>query len=149
MGDLNITQAARLTGKSLATIRRWAAQKTIPARKTEDGHWVFSSDELVAHLHAHGHELIGTRPIAGKAEQPNNQQLIGAYAEQIKTLEGLLEREQRLNDELREQLKSTTGEVFKLTAELRAFLSKETKTTPTQWIKTKVQGAFSKSGTEL
>jgi DNA-binding transcriptional MerR regulator len=148
MEEISIAQAARLSGKSQATIRRWAAQKLVPARKTDDGHWVFTRAELIAHLGAYGSELSESRAIKVTSAKPHkealNRPLIDAHVERIKTLESLLEREQRLNDELREQLKGTTAEVFKLTAELRSFLSKETKSSPTQWIRTKVQGAFSK-----
>ena len=136
MSDITISKAAQLSGKSQATIRRWAAQKIIPARKTNDGHWTFNKDELIAYLSTHSEQLIE----AGKIKQSSR-----AAQEQpvIKLLETSLERERRINDELRTQLSNATAEIFKLTQEIKAILSKDTsKTSPTRWIKTKVQEAL-------
>ena len=142
MSEISITKAAQVSGKSQATIRRWAAQKIIPARKAANGQWLFNREELINHLSAYGNELIEAGTIKKNIKSAHDQPLIAAYEKQIKLLESVLERERKTNDDLRSQLKDSISENFKLTHEIKAILSKETTASPTRWIKTKVQEAF-------
>ena len=141
MSELGIASAARLSGKSQATIRRWASQNIVPASKNSDGRWKFDKDYLLNHLKLHSQDLID----AGTIKIPSikaNEPLISALEDQIKHLEVALDRERWLNDELREQLRKTTVELFTLTQEIKAILSKESSPSPTRWLRSKVQEIF-------
>jgi DNA-binding transcriptional MerR regulator len=136
MSTISIEMAAQISGKSQATIRRWAGNNIIPAKKTEDGRWIFDKEELINYLKAHGKEMIDAKIIKQKPTNENNHSLISAYEQQIKILTTTLERERCINDELR-------SEMYKITEEIKTLLSKEPRTTsPSRWIKTKVQNAF-------
>jgi excisionase family DNA binding protein len=142
---VSIAQAAQILGKSQATIRRWAAQKTIPALKSKDGTWSFNREELIAHMSANAQSMIESKTIRRSPNQDREHQVITVYERQIDALERTIDRERKINDELREQVRQSQGEILKLTHEIRSILSNENKATLSRWIKSTAKEVFSKS----
>lgn len=144
MSEINIDQAAKLIGKSQATMRRWASQKIIPAAKSNDGSWIFNKDEILKHMSAQSQSMIDSKIIKRSSITQHEHNIISIYKRQIDILEHTIERERQINDEMRDQLKQNQSEILKLSNEIKAILTNDNQSTLSRWIKTTAKDVFSK-----
>lgn len=128
--DLTMAEAMRLTEKAESTIRAWIKSGAIEAYQDKQGWWRINRDALL-YKAAEGAQK---RPL--RAPQLNTVSQSSPQPTPLeKALTEALERERRINDELRSQVKQLEGEFIKITAELRAILSKETSGKLSRWFR--------------
>ena len=128
--DLTMADAIRLTEKAESTIRAWIKSGAIEAYQDRQGWWRINRDSLLykAAEGAQKRPLRTPQPEGGASTTPQSTPLEKALTE-------ALERERRINDELRDQVKNLEGELIKLTSELRALLNKETGGKLSRWFR--------------
>lgn len=120
-----LSDAATRLGKSPTTIRKLVNSGKIQASKDAQGrHWV-SMLEAQTYYAMKGIPRTG----ASRSQERDEHENITLLLEQNKRIERALEREERINDELRNQIRDYERERTQHMAEMRALLSKDTKTT--------------------
>lgn len=124
-----LSKAAKMSGKSTTTLRRWATEGLIEAKKTDDGQWVFNTDSLRLHL-------TKLTPKHNKLAQHLQQ---ADTNELTITLKSMLKTERERNELLEQRLIEKDEEIKKLNAEIRAILTKDNSNLLSRWIKTKVK----------
>jgi hypothetical protein len=128
--DLSMAEAIRLTEKAESTIRAWIKSCSIEAYQDRQGWWRINRDSLL-HKAAEGAQKRPPRApqLEGTASIPPQPTPLE------KALSEALERERRINDELRGQVRQLEGELLKLTSELKALLTKETSGKLSRWFR--------------
>ncbi len=130
---VTIPQAATMLEKPEGTVRDWVKKGLVRARQDSRGRWLIERDSLIVHASARAHPAAASR-----AKQAVQNVATGSgegTARYIRTLEDSLAREQRLNDELRAKNDALQSELLKLTAEMKALLSKEDKGLLSRWMR--------------
>lgn len=126
---VTLTTAAKMAGKSMTTLRRWALDGMITAEKTEDGQWAFNKDSLRLHL---------TKVTPNQKLSP--QHLAHTDADELTvTLKNTLKIERERNEFLERRLVEKDEEIKKLNAEIKAILTKDDSNLLSRWVKTKVK----------
>lgn len=123
--SLNI--AAKMAGKTTTAIRRWVTQGTVKAKKNEKGRWEVNTQSLREHLAINVPVNVGGS--SGKTSEPDLQ------SEYIRSLQSSLERERKKVDDLAENNTRLQNEILKLTHEIKAILSKDSRGLLSRWIK--------------
>jgi DNA-binding transcriptional MerR regulator len=135
---LTMSAAAKLSGKSVSTIRRWIDDGFLPAKKTQEGWRVVAHHDLMATLSRvpqdASREVKGSRPGA-TAGYPHESSLIAVIEASLKREQEALEHERRMSAELREQNKTLQSELLKLTREMQAMLSKDAGGALSRWLR--------------
>jgi hypothetical protein len=151
---VGMTEATQLADKSEATIRRLIERKLVEARKDQNGRY------QIVRLSLMGYLASSSSPASTKASRSgvtsartlskaspfvtasSDEGVIVALREQIANFKDQLNREQRLNDELRVQVKDLEREKTQHLAEMRAMLSSsESKAqSVSQWVRSKLKG---------
>ena len=126
---ISASEASKLSGKSASTIRRWARTGFIEAKKNGKGQFEYDEDSLRSYLATQPEH---TQPITAH-EEPDR--LIDSLKDALRREQDALERERRLNDELRSEVKHHQRELLKLTYEMQAILKKESGNKLSRWIK--------------
>lgn len=116
---LSVGEAAKISGKATSTIRRWILEGFLKAIQDENGWYRIKHEDLMNTLSQVTHK----QPTSESTIQ-NNYSQINENTAFIKSMQESLERERRINDEFRNQIKSLESEIFKLTHEIRAILTK-------------------------
>ncbi len=130
METLKSTEAQRLFKVNGSTIRRWAAEGRIKAEKNSEGVWLINKNSLQAAL------ATGTTKQARAAKKANIEKSSAHNSLQSSpALERILDREQKINDELRLENKKLQGEILKLTHEMQALLKREDKGLLSRWLR--------------
>ena len=130
MDTLKSTEAQRLFKINGSTIRRWAAEGRIKAQKNPEGIWLIDKKSLQAALAA------GTTKQARAAKRANKEKSAAPITPSAHpALEKILEREQKINDDLRQENKKLQGEILKLTHEMQALLKREDKGLLSRWLR--------------
>ena len=125
---LSLSEAALQSGKSETSIRNWLKSNLIKGQRGSDGCWKIERTSLFAHLSGLPQKSERSAPkvrgYGAESDQtsPQSEPLTLAYRE-------ALERERRINDELRSQIKDLEKERTQHLAEMRALLSKDAKAT--------------------
>lgn len=124
---VSLSVAAKMSERSVTTIRRWIKENQISATK-ENNEWKIETHTLKNHLA--NHHRAST--LSNSIEQRNTSE---AYTELTRSLERSLEREQRKVDRLMEQNSKLQSELLKLTYEMQSILRKESRNKLSRWIK--------------
>jgi hypothetical protein len=128
--DLTMAEAIRLTEKAESTIRAWIKSGAIEAYQDKQGWWRINRGTLLYKA------AEGAQKRPSRAPQTEGLAAISPQPSPLeKTLIEALERERRINDELRSQVKHLEGEFIKLAAELKAILNKETSGKLSRWFR--------------
>jgi len=122
---LTMAEASKLVGKAESTVRSWVRSQQVSAWQDAAGWWRIDRNSLLAHAAATasskgtdrgGGVRHGAQFEASSYPQPTPSERILTEA---------LERERRLNDELRDRLTAMENERTQHMAEMRALLSKD------------------------
>ena len=116
---IGVSDAKKLSGKSVSTIHRWCDNKYIKSRKRKDGRKILKSS-LLNHLATN----VSPTPPTKNEEIPRD--VLREKDEMIHLLK-------ESNRELREQNRELQSELIKNSHELRAILSQQTGTAPSRW----------------
>ena len=129
---VSLSEASRLLSKPENTIREWIKTSKLPAHRDSRGRWLIRHHDLMAFIvtkssvegrsgatsntgsKARTHDQLSTEP---STETSNTRY--------VRSLEDSLERERRINDELRARLAGMEQERTQHLAEMRALLSKD------------------------
>ena len=127
---VNLTVASKMAGKSTTTLRRWAKESLVKATKKDNGGWEFDTDSLKQHLAKSSVRHITNKSVIKSeiAEQKGDSELICS-------LQVSLDRERKINDDLRQENSKLQSELLKLTYEMQAILKKESGNKLSRWIK--------------
>jgi hypothetical protein len=124
--QLSLNEAAKMAGTSVSTIRRWAQQKMVTAGKDARGNWKVGKDSLHTFLATGGGFMEPTRRIRGASSHSEAESPDSSTETILNLLQEGLERERRVNDELRSMLDERERTIRTLEAEMRAILQKQT-----------------------
>ncbi len=124
---LSLHEASKMSGKSLATVRRWARENLIEAEKNSSGHWEIPTRHFKAYL-ANGVNLH-------EASMDTKDEAQAVQNEASRMLHEALNRERKINDELREQIKEKDSALLKLTFEMKAMLEDKPGGIISRWIR--------------
>lgn len=124
---LSLHEASKMSGKSLATVRRWAKENLIEAEKNSSGHWEIPTRHFKAYL-ANGVSLH-------EASMDTKDEAQAVQNEASRMLHEALNRERKINDELREQIKEKDSALLKLTFEMKAMLEEKPGGIISRWIR--------------
>jgi hypothetical protein len=142
--QLNIAQAAQMSGLSASTLKRRITANQLTARYSSTGTWLIERSDLMAFLAAHEPSKNGPQrsPRAGASVQEPPRP--AHDPSMVDHLNAALVRErsraddlQKLNNELISQNRELQGDVRKLEAELRALLRREGGGILSRWILSK------------
>lgn len=127
--QITLSEAAKMAGVSVSTVRRWVSESRIKGLKTKDGVWRVSKESLLVMLSTQGASMESVRRVRGasaiQAEAPDSTS--------VALLKEALERERRINDELRAVLIERDATIRALETEMRAILSKENSGLLSRW----------------
>lgn len=130
LGTYTLSAAARMSGKSTTTLRRWAASGVIQAQKADDGQWIFDGNSLHFYL----------------SKQTPNQRHVTKQSdtdELTLSMTGIVKMQSERIQSLERCLLEKDEEIKKLNAEMRAILSKDNSNMLSRWVKTKVKDLVS------
>jgi excisionase family DNA binding protein len=134
---LTVTDAARQAGVSPSTIRRWMEAGDLKFSTSHQGWRVTTKDALMQHLSRQPHP--SHRTVGGASAQQSHETHTtlsnGSHLEALKISLEALERERRINDELRTEISGIRSELLKMMSEMKALLQKEDKGLLSRWIR--------------
>ena len=126
---ITLSEASRMAGVSVSTVRRWASENRIEGSKTGEGIWRVSKESLLVMLSIQGASMEPARTVHGaSAVQTKAPDDVS-----VGILKEALERERRVNDELRAVLNERESTIRALETEMRAILSKESSGLLSRW----------------
>ncbi len=123
---LTMAEAIKLTAKAESTIRTWIRNEEVDAFQDVHGWWRINRDSLL---------YKASQSPPKRPQQPPQLESIPQSSPLEKALTEALERERRINDELRGQVRLLEGELLQITSELKALLSKETGGKLSRWLR--------------
>jgi excisionase family DNA binding protein len=118
---LSVSQAAKRAAVSPSTIRRWIDSGAIKHSTSSEGWRLITAQDLMGYLSQHGPET--PRIVRGASAREAPVVSTGATGEALKIALEALDRERKINDELRAQVRSLEQERTQHIAEMRALLS--------------------------
>ena len=141
--ELSINEAAKFSGKSVSTIRRWITNGSLKSTLTKEGWHRISHGDLMTTLSqiTRGPSTVNN-PIKQGATIDTSTSMSWSTHEHpvVKVLEDSLNHERKLNSEQREQIRKLEDEVVKLNAEIKALLSEKSPSDMlSRWVKSKIQ----------
>lgn len=125
---VSLSEASRLLSKPENTIREWIKTQKLQAHRDSRGRWLIHRHDLMAFVVTKGSaegRLGATSNSSSKVrahEQGTTESSNGRY---VRSLEDSLDRERRINDELRAKIAVMEQERTQHLAEMRALLSKD------------------------
>lgn len=136
---LSLHDAAKSLNVGITTLRSWCQSGKIKAQKTNQGSWIIERQSLMGYIATKSSDTHPTPTLrltkSSVAKTPNTSPRIGSDKVQ-EVLSEALRREREIGDDLRRQLRDTNARIQSLEeertqhmAEMRALLSKDTKTT--------------------
>ena len=125
---VSLAEASRLLAKPENTIREWIKSSKLQAFRDVRGRWLIKRHDLMAFIAT----KASSEPRSGassngesKARANVEASTVGSTERYVRSLENSLERERRLNDELRTKIQGLEQERTQHLAEMRAILSKD------------------------
>jgi excisionase family DNA binding protein len=129
---VSLSEASRLLSKPENTIREWIKTSKLQAHRDSRGRWLIRRHDLMAFIAVKG----STEGRPGATSNPTSKARSNvegsteptvepSTTRYIRSLEDSLDRERRINDELRQQLRHVEQERTQHIAEMRAMLSKD------------------------
>lgn len=132
---LSLPEAARRADISPTSLRRWISTGALKAAKDTNGGWLIREDDLRAYMAT----TLASKKSSSGAPKRQGAETASATAgttdPTVVVLTEALQRERHINDELRGQNKELQREILKLTAEMRAILSKEGAGMLSRWMR--------------
>jgi len=134
---IGILEAAKFSGKSISTVRRWCDNRLIKSRKHKTGRKIYKSS-LLLHLSTNC-IMTPYQKKHGTPHEPTKRVSAGVHDT---CHERLHERADRIAElkaevvEFKEQNKMLQMEILKITYELRAILANQTGSNPSAWVRT-------------
>lgn len=132
---LSLPEAARRADASPTSLRRWISTGALKAAKDANGGWLIREDDLRTYMTT---TLASKKAGSGAPKRQGAEAMsttVGTTDPTLVVLTEALRRERHINDELRGQNKELQGEILKLTAEMRAILSKEGSGMLSRWLR--------------
>jgi excisionase family DNA binding protein len=128
VSTVSLAEASKLLAKPENTIREWIKSSKLLAHRDSRGRWLIKPHDLMSYVVTQG--LAEPRPGATSKTRSKAPPFVEGSAEPstsryVRSLEDSLERERRLNDELRIKLSGLEQERTQHMAEMRAFLNKD------------------------
>ena|GEM_PF-3041464 len=129
---VSLTEASRLLAKPENTIREWIKSSKLPAHRDSRGRWLIARHDLMSFAVTRG-SVEPRLGASSKAASKRHKQAEGSVdgstepssSRYVRSLEATLEREQRINDELRARVVVLEQERTQHMAEMRALLSRD------------------------
>jgi excisionase family DNA binding protein len=129
---VSLSEASKLLSKPENTIREWIKTAKLHAHRDSRGRWLIQRDDLMAFVAVKG-STEGRPGATSKATPKVHSRIEGSTepttepstSRYIRSLEDSLERERRINDELRAKISGMDQERTQHMAEMRAMLSKD------------------------
>jgi DNA-binding transcriptional MerR regulator len=132
---LSLPEAARRADTSPTSLRRWISTGALKAAKDKNGGWLIREEDLRAYMVT----ILASKKSSSGAPKRKGAETSSTTASTmdptVAVLTEALQRERHINDELRGQNKELQGEILKLTAEMRAILSKEGAGMLSRWMR--------------
>ena len=130
---IGVAEAAKLSGKSGATIRRWCDNRTIKNKKLKKGRRI-QKQSLLEHLVTEAKPTL-TRQInePSKIAQEPSQHSHELCNERISMKDKRISELEAMNEILIKQNKDLHSELIRNSYELRAILADKTNTSPSSW----------------
>jgi excisionase family DNA binding protein len=138
---VSLAEASRLLAKPENTIREWIKSKKLQAFRDTRGRWLIKRHDLMAFVAT----KASSEPRSGASSKTRSHvepstvgSTEGSTERYVRCLEDSLERERRINDELRAKIQGLEQERNQHMAEMRALLSKDLKDksgTPSRWFR--------------
>lgn len=125
---VTLSQASKLLDRPENTIREWIKIGRLTGRRDSRGRWIIERSELMACAYERP-QTVSRLGATSKATARIESATEASTERYIRSLEGGLDRERRINDDLRNQIKQLEGERSQHLAEMRALLTKDAKTT--------------------
>ena len=135
---VTITEASILIERPEGTIRDWVKKELVAAKLDSKGRWLIERDSLLNRA-ATSASTKATKHPRSSSTVPSTSAIEGSTQAHIRTLEQALDREHRINDDMREQIKRLEGEIFQLSHEMQAILSRNSPNgSLSRWVKSKI-----------
>lgn len=122
---LAMAEASKLVGKAESTVRSWVRSQQVNAWQDAAGWWRIDRNSLLAHAAATASSKGSDRGIGIRHGAQSEPSTYPQTTPSERILTEALERERRLNDELRAKLTAMENERTQHMAEMRALLSKD------------------------
>lgn len=129
MEQLTVTEAAKYAGVGASTVRRWIDQKRITAERNKFGNWEVEKESLLQWLAQQ--PPAAHAPLLSSQSNPDTDTLRLALQHEHETLE----RERRIADDLRAELREARAECRALQAEMRALLTGGLQEAVSRWVR--------------
>lgn len=126
--QITLSEASRMAGVSISTMRRWALENQVQSVKVKDGTWRISKENLLVVLSTQGTSMNASRTIRGASKSIEASDMKDSTEASFLFMKEALDRERRVNDELRKTLNEREGTIRALEAEMRAILQRQTDT---------------------
>lgn len=142
-----LSEAARIASTTPEVLRKHINQGLLKSTKDERGRHLVRRDDVLLFFAERAVNRSPARtqprsPSITTASVPEGSPLreqIALLERQIDQLDRSLDRERRVNDEFRDQIKRLESEIFKLSHEMQALLSKDSPTgVLSRWVKSKI-----------
>ena len=142
MDHITMKQALNISGKTSTTLRRWIAEGLVKAQKNQSGKWSIDENSLKVYLARYGENMsmnsssIRRRETRLSPDMSDTNPLLTSLQDSLQRERDALNREQKINDELRMKLGEKDKELLKLTYEMQAILKKEDGGLLSRWLRT-------------
>ena len=123
--QITLSEASQMAGVSISTMRRWALEKQVQSVKVKDGTWRISKENLLVVLSTQGASIEAIRTIRRASKTMEAPAMKESTEYSLVFIREALERERRVNDELRKTLNEREVTIRALEAEMRAILQRQ------------------------
>ena len=124
-GGLTMAEASKLVDKAESTVRAWVRSQQVSAWQDAVGWWRIDRNSLLAHAAGVGAAKGGSRGLTVRKGAHTEGSVTPQQTPTERVLAEGLERERRINDELRQQVRELEQERTQHMAEMRAMLSRD------------------------
>ena len=136
-----------MLGLGVTTIRSWCQLGRVAAKKDSNAQWLVNLESAKSHVATAKHGATAGRRIVAKSRdgegagtsrlppETTSSWVSEGGSDALAIALDALSHERRQNSELRTQNKELQGELLKLTAEMRAILSKEGAGMLSRWMR--------------
>jgi excisionase family DNA binding protein len=135
---LTITEASERFAVSPSAIRRLISGNQLKATKDNKGRQLLVADELAGIFARRAKPARAGAQVSGNSRKLSDLptgSTTGETDRYVLSLENALERERRINDDLRHEISGLRGELLKMMSEMKALLQKEDKGLLSRWIR--------------
>jgi hypothetical protein len=135
---LTINEASERFAVSPSAIRRLVTGKQLKTTKDKKGRQLLVADELAGIFARRAKPARAGAQVSGSSSKLS-ESITGPFTGEsdryLRSLENALERERRVNDELRHEMTGLRSELLKMMSEMKALLQKEDKGLLSRWIR--------------